>query len=77
MEFLLKSASCARNLGYLGTQTLQEIKSTNKNEETYFGLEGCLEKLPGGTGKRADGERKEWEQQENLGQQEGQMESRG
>lgn len=55
MEFLLKSRSCARNLGYLGTQTLQEIKSTNKN----FGLEGCMEKLPEGNGKRADLERKE------------------
>lgn len=55
MEFLLKSGSCARNLGYLGTQTLQEIKSTNKN----FRLEGCMEKLPEGTGKRADLERKE------------------
>ena len=65
MEFLLKSGSCVRNLGYLGTQTLQEIKSTNKN----LGLEGCMEKLPEGNGKRADLERKEREQQENMGQE--------
>lgn len=36
-----------------------------------------MEKLPEGNGKRVDLERKEWEQQETVGQQEGEIETRG